>query len=589
MIHPLKSILPMPLLVLSGCTPMETAAVSGWVLALTASAILLRYVFAQTQNTSAPAAAPIVQEPPPTEPENQAEHIIRSEQLSVETNRSKLLFLESINHELRTPLNIIKGYSELLEETIRDSGQDHLIDDIQKIQRASSSLLGTVNHLLELTKLDMGQVKIVNDLFQLKDLVSELESLLSDHLKEKGNKFTSDISAVPAVIKADSSRVRQILQELLLQANKATKGGTIHLAVKTTLLSGQNYIKFEVNDQGPGVTEDLLASMFTSYSPEAQSTQSKAGMKLAICRRLATLMEGDLEAENMLDGGTCFRLILPLRDVLVDSNPSLGLFSDPNLQQALPKILLIEDTPFVLHPLREFFEQDGLSALLARSSEEALILALEHAPKVIIIDGLISKFGAWQAIQRLKSRPETANIPIILTSLVEDVTTTFSLGAIGFLGKPIDSKRLVGTIDRYFNGNPKDPILIVEDDRISRKIIAKLLEQQGWPFLEAKNGAEALNLLENHHPSLILLDLMMPLMGGFEFFRVIRKNTKWDRIPLLFISSASITEDSRLKMEGDFVFLKHDGDPFEPTFMESLTENVLRYTKHKTPGDPIHE
>jgi signal transduction histidine kinase/DNA-binding response OmpR family regulator len=517
--------------------------------------------------------------------DSQADQLIRSEQLSVETTRSKLLFLESINHELRTPLNIIKGYSELLEESVREDGQDHLLSDIQKIQRASTSLLSTVNHLLELTKLDMGQVKIVNDVFQTEELISELKSLLSVHLKEKGNRIKVDTSGAPPVLKADSSRVRQILQELLMRANKATKNSEIQLQISTTLLSGQNYIRFDVIDEGKGIEEDLLSALFSSYSPDTQNSEYKAGMKLAICRRLATLMDGDLEAENNVEGGSCFRMILPQRDVLVDSNPSLGLLRDMNENYQAPKILLIEDVPYILHPLREYFESEGLDPLLARSSEEALILAVEHQPKVILIDGLISNFGAWQAIERLKSKPETAQIPVLLISMVEDITTTFSLGAIGFLGKPINESKLTGILSRYFNNSIRDPILVVEDDAVSRKMIKKIISKQDWPCQEAKNGAEALNMLDDMHPSMILLDLMMPLMGGFEFFRVLRRNPKWEHIPILFISSASITEDSRLKVVGAFELIKHNGDPFEPAFMETLTESVLRYTKHKTASE----
>ena len=500
--------------------------------------------------------------------------LIKEEKHEVEGKQMRDAFLAHFSHELRTPLNVIIGYAELLEEICIEEETTHLVPDIRKIATAAHHLQTVVNDMLELSKIESGMVETRYEPCPSANLLQALAKTVGPAFANHGNRLVT--SFVPTEVEVDVSKIRQLLTHILSFANHHVSQGTIRLSLREEQGDNVRWLVFTVADDGLSVANKALEALTTGFSCVFEDTTGEKGlgMGLAISRGLANIMGGSLEVGNQKDGNQLI-VRLPARHTnthrLAQNQAPSSLLNKT--------ILIISDDAPNAGLLKEALHEQGLVVELAINRSDGLAKAEAHPPDVIVIDGMMPKMDGWGTLEGLSKDKRLCHTPVIMTSQMDEVSKTYALGAIGFLNKPVSEARILSVLNRYLPPGEGRNILMVEDDRVSRKMLRKSLERVEWVVGEAENGQAALASLARSRPNLILLDLMMPEMSGYEFFGELRKHPEWRTIPVLFVSSALVTDESKLGVPGRFWHLSNQGDFADKTFQAKILEQIRFFTE----------
>ncbi len=471
-------------------------------------------------------------------------------------NATKSQFLANMSHELRTPLNAIIGYSEMLQEEAEDMGEEDFIKDLKKIQGAGKHLLQLINDVLDISKIEAGRMDLYLENFEIIAVLDEIIATIQPLVEKNSNTLIVNCSPDIGVMFADVTKVRQSLFNLISNASKFTQNGKIILTLNRYLQDKKEWISMQVQDTGIGMTPEQLDKLFKPFSQADASTTRKyggTGLGLVITQKFAQMMEGEIGIESELDVGTIFTIKLPaqVRDrknnVLEKSeapSPTLStIFSGK-------KILVIDDDPTTHDLIRRFLEPEGFEVIATTDPEQGLQWAKDQYPDGIILDVIMPKLDGWAVLTRLKEDPELASIPVIMATILEDQSIGYSLGAIGYLTKPIQKEQLKRILDKYQSKLSSRLLLIVDDDPNNRSLMRRQLEKENWIVIEANNGKSALEKIEKNSPALILLDLMMPEMDGFEMINQLRQRQEWQQIPVIVITAKDLTEADRQQLNG---------------------------------------
>jgi signal transduction histidine kinase/CheY-like chemotaxis protein len=468
-------------------------------------------------------------------------------------NRAKSTFLASMSHELRTPLNAIIGYSEMLKEETVDLGHADFAQDLERIHRAGRNLLTLINDILDLSKIEAGRMELLPEVCDLPDLVRETAVGVQPLVEQNGNRLTVDCPDEVGAMRADVTRLRQILLNLLGNAAKFTERGEIRLAVRAETEQEQEWITFAVSDTGIGMTEEQQARLFREFTQADASTTRRyggTGLGLAIARRLCDLMGGTISARSEYGAGSTFTVRLPR------SAPGVAFARVQEAAAARESpaetgtVLVIDDDATVRDLMERQLSKEGLRVVTAASGEEGLRLARELKPNVITLDVMLPGMDGWSVLSTLRADPELAAIPVIVLTILDDKGAGYALGAVDYMVKPVDFTRLLTLVDRYREGRPAGSILLVEDDEPTRSMLRQILEGAGWAVEEAENGLVGLQRLEQMKPAAILLDLMMPEMDGFEFATRLRRREEWRSIPVVVVTAKEMTVQERSLLNG---------------------------------------
>jgi signal transduction histidine kinase/DNA-binding response OmpR family regulator len=483
-----------------------------------------------------------------------------AKEVAEQANRTKSTFLANMSHELRTPLNAIIGYSEMLEEEAQERGLDDLAPDLDKIQVAGKHLLALINDVLDLSKIEAGKMELFLEDFEVRALVQDVEATIRPLVEKNQNLL--EVRCPPDIgqIHADLTRVRQILFNLLSNAAKFTQRGRVGLDVSTVRLSGEEWIEFAVADTGIGLTPEQQRRLFQSFSQADPSTSRKyggTGLGLVISRRFAQMMGGDILLRSEFGRGSVFTIRLPRMGG--PPRPAPGHAATAVAATASPLVLVVDDEKATRELITRGLEKEGFRLLNAASGDEALRLAREKRPDVISLDVLMPGMDGWTVLRALKADPLTAAIPVVMVSMLDDRDIGHALGAADYLTKPFDREKLVVALRRFRKGSSPRPVLVVEDDAPTREVIRRSLEKDGWQVSEAENGRRGLQSLARAQPDLILLDLMMPEMDGFEFVAELRKSESGRKIPVVVVTAKEITEEDRRRLNGQVRRVLHKG------------------------------
>ena len=487
-----------------------------------------------------------------------------AKEVAEQANRTKSTFLANMSHELRTPLNAIIGYSEMLEEEAQERGMDELAPDLGKIHAAGKHLLTLINDVLDLSKIEAGKMELFLEDFEIRGLVLDVESTIRPLVEKNRNLLEVSCPADIGLIHADLTRVRQILYNLLSNAAKFTQEGTVALQVHAVRIQGEPWIEFAVADTGIGLAPDQQRRLFQSFSQADPSTSRKyggTGLGLVISRRFAQMMGGDIHLHSELGRGSTFTVRLPRTGGAARSSSSPG-FATPlpaSAPAALPLVLVVDDEKTTRELIARGLEKEGFRPMVAASGEEALQLARERKPDVISLDVLMPGMDGWMVLRALKADPLTAPIPVVMVSMLDDRDIGHALGASDYLTKPFDRQKLVAALRRYRRDGTQRPVLVVEDDASTREVIKRALERDGWAVSEADNGRRGLQSVARHVPDLIVLDLMMPEMDGFEFVAELRKSESGRKIPVVVVTAKEITEEDQRRLNGHVRGVLHKG------------------------------
>jgi Na+/proline symporter/CheY-like chemotaxis protein len=524
-------------------------------------------------------------------------------------NYAKSTFLANMSHELRTPLNAIIGYSEMIIEESADMGADEFIPDLQKIRTAGEHLLSLINNVLDISKIEAGKMDLYLETFDIAEMIETVAITIRPLIEKKHNTLEIDCPRDIGLMHADMTKVRQSIFNLLSNASKFTEQGTISLRVwrATTLqqlqdapvllsLNGHgSLVCIEVSDTGIGMSAEQVAKIFDAFTQADVSTTRKyggTGLGLAITKKFCEMMGGDVTVTSTVGTGTSFTIYLP-SEVAENLAPSPEPVTSSAAAPAAPAapvisavsslaptsaatILVIDDDTTVLDLIQRFLDKQGFRVLTASSGQEGLQLAEEVQPDAITLDVMMPGMDGWSVLSALKASPATADIPVIMLTIVGDRGMAYALGASDYLMKPLERGRLLNVLQKYHQHDPyHGHVLVVEDDEPTRLMVCQILHKEGWHVTSAENGRVALEQMEQACPHLILLDLMMPEMDGFEFMERMHQQPEWQAIPVIVVTAMELTAEDRRRLNGHIEQVLQKGSYHRDELLQHVREFVM--------------
>jgi PAS domain S-box-containing protein len=487
---------------------------------------------------------------------NRAEEQLRGAKEEAEAATvAKSQFLANMSHELRTPLNAIIGVSEMLQEDASASGQTDTIDPLQRIVRAGRELLYLINDILDLSKIEAGKLDLLLERFEIAKVIDESVATAQPVADRNGNLLNVQYDEDLGSMVADQTRVRQVILNLLSNACKFTRDGNVRIEATRESMNGLDWLLLSVSDTGIGMTEEQMARLFKEFSQADPSTTRKyggTGLGLAISRRLCNHMGGDISVESTPGKGSIFSIRLPVESGASDEITTRRLQPVPvaRAEHDSNTILVIDDDPTVREMMRRYLQQEGFRVVSAADGEEGLRIAARIVPSVITLDVVMPERDGWDVLRSLKSDPRLSAIPVVMLSIIDEKNKGYALGASDYIVKPVIRQQLVSVLEKYRASGSTSRVLVVEDDPDMRRRLHNMLSEEGWQVDEAENGRIALNRLSDAQPNLILLDLMMPEMDGFEFLAELRNNKQRQAIPVVVVTGADLSEADHRHLNG---------------------------------------
>ena len=474
----------------------------------------------------------------------------KARELSEVANRTKSQFLANMSHELRTPLNAIIGYSEILQEDAAESGQEQIIPDLKKIESAGRHLLGLINDILDLSKVEAGKMEVYIEEVEISSLLGEVGAIIRPLVAKNGNTLEMRVASDIGSLRTDRTKLKQCLLNVLSNGCKFTQHGKLTLAVERT---DRAMIQMTISDTGIGMSAEQLARLFQAFNQADASTTKKfggTGLGLAITRHFCRLLGGDISVASRVGEGSTFTIVIPdqvaepKRAEIPIDNPQEPPHPSADGGELPITVLVVDDDPASRDLLTTNLRREGYQTVQARGGDEALELALKLRPDAITLDVLMPKTDGWAVLGALKANPELCDIPVIMVTVAPDRGIGLSLGAAEVLTKPVDRAELMSLLRNLLSR--EGPILLVEDDLATRETVRNTIEKMGLTVAEVTNGRLALSwLAENPTPALILLDLMMPEMDGFEFLDTFNSRVDWRHVPVVVITAKQLTAAER--------------------------------------------
>ncbi len=469
----------------------------------------------------------------------------QSRQLEV-ASRLKSEFLSNMSHELRTPLNSVMALSSVLKTNAAQKLDEEELEYLDVIKRNGKRLLDLINDILDLSKIEAGHMDVTLSFFGFKTTIEDIVASLNPMAQKKNISFRTSISEDLPKIQSDEKRVHQILLNLIGNAIKFTEKGEV--AVQADILDEK--ILVQVSDTGIGIAENDLSSIFEEFQQVDGSTSRRhegTGLGLAIAYKASKKLGGDLSVESKPGLGTTFTLSLPL--TWLGESEQVEAFNPIQLSKMAEDqktVLVVDDDPKALNLISGYISQEGYKPLTATSGAQALSLAKVHRPFAITLDLIMPEMDGFETLQHLKNDPETSDIPVIIVSMSNDGKTGLTLGAVGYVTKPVIRNDLVKEIKKACS-KPVS-IMVADDSELDRKIVKDMLSIENMQVIEAENGRVCIEKIRKAVPDVLVLDMMMPEMDGFDVLEILRNDAKTASLPVIIVTAKDLTQAEKVRL-----------------------------------------
>ena len=479
--------------------------------------------------------------------------------------KEKSQFLANMSHELRTPLNAIIGFSEILKTRMADRAGERELKFLDNINSSGQHLLGIVNDILDLSKIEAGRMEIAAEKFGIGIAIDGVTSLMRGVSAQR--RITIDVDMEPGLpdIEADAVKIKQVLYNLVSNALKfSPEGSTVTIRVESRNADQpplyEEAIRISIIDQGIGIDPKDHARIFLEFQQvdsRISRTFGGTGLGLTLVKKFVDMHHGVVDLESALGQGSTFTVSLPIHFHSPDLFRPRLVNADGSQK---PLVLVIEDEIDAYRSVEQQLRAAGFHPQNARSGEEGIALARELSPVAITLDLVLPGIDGIEVLKRLKADPKTRNTPVIIVSVTNNRELAGAFGASDYFVKPVDYDQLLESLRRNAGGGSHPKLLVVDDDRELHDLLDGRLSQHGYSLMHAYGATEGFERASTESPSLVILDLMMQEMNGFDLATQLKSDPRTSRLPIVVVTEQELSGGDRQRLIGKMNALVRRGD-----------------------------
>ncbi|MGC9348187.1 MAG: GAF domain-containing protein [Anaerolineae bacterium] len=462
----------------------------------------------------------------------------------IEADRAKSEFVSTVSHELRTPMTSIVGYVDLILAGAGGDLTDTQLSFLKKVKANADRLTDLVNDLLDISRIEQGRVELQLEPLAMEEVIGQVIDLMRPKTEEKEQTLRTSIPEGLPKAYGDAARMTQILTNLVSNAYKYTPAGgeiAVHAYVRDRMMH------VAVVDSGIGIAAENQKKIFERFyrveDDPAVYEVSGTGLGLAITLSLIQMHGGDIWLESELGEGSIFTFSVPLAEG--ESARDLGAQPESLVIDSRPTVLVVEDDTQISELLKVTLESEGMDVLTAASGEVAVRVARQELPDLISLDIRLPDLDGFEVLQLLKREPETADIPVVIVSVVAERERGLKLGAIDYVTKPVDAYKLLDVVHRLLK--EREVIVVADHDKSTLDKVRSALQTNGVGVRTTTRGEHALSLARKLRPAVMVLDLELPDLNGYQLVDRLRRHRQTAGIPIVVTTAR--TEDLQEEAE----------------------------------------